>query len=263
MNGIRGWCCFLVLALAVTGPAYGQIRSATVIGVVHDSSDAVVPDATVTITDQETAVSTTTKTTSTGQYTFPYMAAGTYTVGVNMQGFAPYRQTDVRLRTAETARVDVSLALAAVGTTVEVRAQTAQIQTESATVQSALQSEAISVLPNPTSNPMFYAFLQPGVVARSGGLNTTNTQSFGIGVSGRTQWSAMGVNGGRASTNEFQLDGLPVMGGGYNEGGGDAEHGRASGSSRDRQRLRRRIRARAGRHLDEHQVGDQSVPRGG
>jgi hypothetical protein len=36
-------------------------------------------------------------------------------------------------------------------------------------------------------------------------------------VGGRRQWSAVGVNGGRAFTNDIQLDGLPVMGGGYNE----------------------------------------------
>ena len=47
--------------------------------------------------------------------------------------------------------------------------------------------------------------------------NTSNVNSFGIGVDGRRQWSAVGVNGGRAFTNDIQLDGLPVMGGGYNE----------------------------------------------
>src|SRR4030095_2805898 len=40
---------------------------------------------------------------------------------------------------------------------------------------------------------------------------------FGMGVDGRRQWSAVGVNGGGAFTNEIQLDGLPGMGGGYNE----------------------------------------------
>ena len=47
--------------------------------------------------------------------------------------------------------------------------------------------------------------------------NTDNINSFGIGVDGRRQWSAVGINGGRAFTNDIQLDGLPVMGGGYNE----------------------------------------------
>jgi hypothetical protein len=47
--------------------------------------------------------------------------------------------------------------------------------------------------------------------------DSTSLNSFGIGVDGRRNWSAVGINGGRAFTNDIQLDGLPVMGGGYNE----------------------------------------------
>src|SRR5262249_39871794 len=52
---------------------------------------------------------------------------------------------------------------------------------------------------------------------RNATSDTTSLNSFGIGVNGRRQYSAIGVNGGRAFTNDIQLDGLPVMGGGYNE----------------------------------------------
>ncbi len=52
---------------------------------------------------------------------------------------------------------------------------------------------------------------------RNAATDTSNLNSFGVGVDGRRQWSAVGVNGGRAFTNDIQLDGLPVMGGGYNE----------------------------------------------
>ena len=207
----------ILLGLLAACIAYGQIRSATVTGTVTDPAGAVVQGAEVVVTNSDTGITDTTKSTGAGQYTVPYLPAGTYTVVVSMPGFAPYRQTGVAMATGRTVRVDVSLKVAAVGTTVEVQSQSMQIQTDSTTLQSAISSSMIDILPNPTSNPMYYAFLQPGVVARSGGTDTTNTGSFGIGVGGRTQWSAMGVNGGRASTNEFQLDGLPVMGGGYNE----------------------------------------------
>ena len=59
--------------------------------------------------------------------------------------------------------------------------------------------------------------LQAGAVPRAAAADTTSLNSFGIGVAGRRQLSAVGVNGGRAFTNDIQLDGLPVMGGGYNE----------------------------------------------
>ncbi|MFB3777752.1 MAG: TonB-dependent receptor domain-containing protein [Bryobacteraceae bacterium] len=211
------WGVLIALLVLFTYVTYAQIRSGTITGEVKDASGALIAGAQVVVTNQETSVADSTKTTAAGVFTVPYLPAGTYTVAVTAPGFADYRQTGVVLATAQTVRVNVGMQLATISTAVEVTAQTAQIQTENTTLQSAIRSEMIGVLPNPTSNPMFYAFLQPGVVARSGGLNTTNTGSFGIGVSGRTQWSAMGVNGGRASTNEFQLDGLPVMGGGYNE----------------------------------------------
>ena len=52
---------------------------------------------------------------------------------------------------------------------------------------------------------------------RNAASDTQSANSFGIGVDGRRQFSAVGINGGRAFTNDIQLDGLPVMGGGYNE----------------------------------------------
>ena len=194
-----------------------QIRSATITGTVTDASGAVVPGAQVVVTDQQTGVANTTQTTGAGQYTVPYLPAGTYTVAVSVSGFVPYRQTGLALATAQTVRVDVSLKVGAVESAIEVAAQAAQIQTDSSTVQGAIQSDVIAALPNPTQNPLFYAFLQAGVVPRNSTADSTTINSFGIGVSGRRQWSAVGVNGGRAWTNDIQLDGLPVMSGGYNE----------------------------------------------
>src|SRR5205807_9551023 len=113
--------------------------------------------------------------------------------------------------------VDATLKLSNVETTVEVQAQAATIQTDSTSVTGALQSEAIDAIPNVTQNPLYYAFLQAGVQPRNAATATTGDNSFGIGVNGRRQFSAVGINGGRAFTNDIQLDGLPVMGGGYNE----------------------------------------------
>ena len=74
----------------------------------------------------------------------------------------------------------------------------------------------IEALPNITQNPLSYATCSRRR-PRAPGRDTTSINSFGIGVDGRRQWSAVGINGGRAFTNDIQLDGLPVMGGGYNE----------------------------------------------
>jgi trimeric autotransporter adhesin len=206
-----------LFVLVLSSMLYAQIRSATITGTVRDSTGAVVPDAAVVATQQETGIATNVKTTAAGAFTAPYLAAGTYTVELAVPGFVPYRQTGIALAVNQTVRVDVDLKVGAIQQAVEVSAQAAQIQTDSSTVQGAIQSKVIDAIPNPVSNPLYYALLQAGVAPRVLSGDTTSLNSFGVGGVGRRNWSTMGVNGGRAFTNDIQLDGLPVMGGGYNE----------------------------------------------
>ena len=218
MMSIRNTGITIFLLELILAPiTYAQIRSATITGTVRDASEAVVPDAAVVVTQDETGTNTAVKTTAAGVYTAPYLPAGTYTVSVNATGFVPYKQTGIALAVNQTVRVDVDLKVGATEQTVEVTAQAAQVQTDSSTVQSAVQSQEISVLPNPTDNPLNYAALQAGAVPRNAMADTTSLNSFGVGAQARKAQSTIGVNGGRAFTNDIQLDGLPVMGGGYNE----------------------------------------------
>jgi trimeric autotransporter adhesin len=121
------------------------------------------------------------------------------------------------VNTAQTTRVNVALQVGSLASTVQVEAAAAQIQTDSATVQDAVSAAMIAALPNPSQNPLYYATLQAGVAPRNATTYTSSINSFGVGTGGRRQYSAVGVNGGRAFTNDIQLDGLPVMGGAYNE----------------------------------------------
>ncbi len=182
-----------------------------------DGSGAVVPGAQVTVTEQETAISNETKATDAGLYTIPYLPAGTYALSIKASGFAEYKVTGLAIGTGQVVRSDAQLKVATVGQAVEVSAQAVSIQTDSSAVQSSIESRAIDILPNPTNNPLYYATLQAGVVPRLTTTDTTTQDSFGIGVHGRKAWNAVGINGGRAWTSDVQLDGLPVMGGGYNE----------------------------------------------
>lgn len=207
----------LLLPILLTAPARAQIRSATISGTVKDGSGAVVAGAEVAVANQETGISSTMKTAEEGQFVFPYLPAGVYTVTVTAQGFVTFKERGVNLATAQTVRVDVTLKVSTVDTTVEVQAEAARVQTDSTSVSGALGARAIDAIPNITQNPLYYAFLQAGVQPRNATASTTNDNSFGIGVNGRRQFSAVGINGGRAFTNDVQLDGLPVMGGGYNE----------------------------------------------
>jgi len=211
----------LLAGLLASGhPVCAQIRSSTITGILHDASGAVVAGGDVALTDTDTNITVHSTTTDAGQFTFPYLQNGTYEVLVKVPGFTPYRETGIRVETNQTVRIDVALKVGSVESAMEVQAQAVQLETDSSTVQDSQQAEAISSLPNITRNPLYYAELEAGVVPRGVSSLTMQTSwmnSFGIGFYGRMNWSAMGINGGRAFTNDIQLDGLAVMSSGYNE----------------------------------------------
>jgi trimeric autotransporter adhesin len=214
----RLYACLVALCLALApAAAHAQIRSATITGTVTDSTGAVLPGASVVVTNQETNAESTLATNDEGLFTAPYLPAGTYTVTVTLQGFTAFKRTGLILTTAQTIRVTAELKMSDFGETVEVAAAAPLLQVDNATVESGTTAKMIEALPNITQNPLAYSMLQAGVVGRTATSDTSSLNSFGIGVNGRRQWSSVGVNGGRAFTNDIQLDGLPVMGGGYNE----------------------------------------------
>ena len=216
---LNRWRCVFVILLTLVwaGSALAQIRSATITGAVTDPTKAVVPGATVIVVNQDTNSRTELVTNEAGLFTAPYLPAGTYSIEITLPGFANFRRSGISVATAETARVNVELTVSKVGETVEVSAEAPVLQTDRTSVSGAVGAEMIEALPNITQNPLAYAYLQAGVLPRVAASDTQSVNSFGIGVDGRRQFSAVGINGGRAFTNDIQLDGLPVMGGGYNE----------------------------------------------
>src|SRR5262249_17964428 len=151
---------------------FGQIRSGTITGSVKDASGAVVANASVLLVNPETNIESKTVSTDSGLFTFPYLAAGSYTLTITAPGFVTFRETGISVATAQTARVDAVLKLSAVETTVEVEAQAARIQTDSTSVTGALSARAIDAIPNITQNPLYYAFLQNGVQPRNAANST-------------------------------------------------------------------------------------------
>jgi len=194
-----------------------QVRSATITGTVQDSSGAVVVGASVGVTNSDTHTSFTSTTNRTGDYTVPYLQNGTYSVTITKTGFKQFIVESLHLDPGQTAKVDASLTIGATTETVQVQASALLMQTETSEVAGITTAEQIDSLPNISENPFYYAGLQNGVVPRNQTSSTQNANSFGIGVAGRAQASAFGVNGGRAFENEIQLDGLPITGDGFNE----------------------------------------------
>ncbi len=205
--------CLLWLATI----SFGQIKSSTINGTVTDATGAIVPGAEVVVTNEETNISITTTSNEQGEFLAPYLSAGRYVITVKKAGFATTRRAGLALGTAQTVRTDFALQAGQVESVIEVTATAVQLQTESATVQNTINETTIKAVPNINHNPLYYAALQPGVVGRAGFNDTTNINSFGVGVEGRRFFSALSVNGNQAFSADVQVDGLSVQGSAWNE----------------------------------------------
>jgi outer membrane receptor protein involved in Fe transport len=209
----------LTLSLVLSVASFGQIKSGVITGTVTDPTGAVIPGASVSVVNLETNVATTAVTDETGSFTVPYLAPGSYSVNVEKpgSGFTKYSRTNITVSTAQTVKVEVKLQAGVTTDTVSVQADASELQTSSASVQSVVNQLAVESLPNINHNPFSYAALQAGVVPRGLFGNTQNTTSFGIGIDGRRQASAIGINGGAAFSNDIILDGVSIQGSAWNE----------------------------------------------
>jgi len=209
----------LTINLILSGVSMGQIKSGTIVGTVSDAGGAAIPGASVSVINQETNVTLTAVSDESGSFTVPYLAPGTYAVEVEKigSGFAKYRRPDVKVSTAQTVKVEIKLQTGVITETVVVTGEAAQLQASNATVQSLINERTVQTIPNITHNPFAYATLQAGVVPRGLFGSTQSTTSFGVGIDGRRQASAVGINGGSAFSNDIVLDGVSIQGSAWNE----------------------------------------------
>jgi hypothetical protein len=207
---------FAFLAL-VAQPVFSQVRSGTIVGAVVDPSGAPVPDAEVTVREIQTNATLNLKTNDSGEFTAPYLAYGNYTVSVKKSGFKQANRTEILLTTNQTVRVDVKLEVGAVEASVTITGNALELQTESSRVVNTVSEDVIKAIPNINNNPLNYAALTQGVVARQSMNSTQNANSFGIGTEGRRAMSNFSVNGGNSFTNDIQLDGVSIQASAWNE----------------------------------------------
>lgn len=167
---------FLVL---LTGSlAWSQGGAGTVVGQVTDQTNAVLADATVTLTDVATGKSQETKSNETGRYIFTIVPIGTYDISVEKSGFAKAKVEAQTVSVGVTTTVNVAMKLGAATETVTVEAAGAQLQTMSATVGTTIGFQNLQELPNLGRDASSLIELQPGVSltgATAGAVRDQNT----------------------------------------------------------------------------------------
>lgn len=208
----------ILVCLAVSQPSlWSQIRSGAISGSVVDPSGAIVAGAAVTVTETSTNVRYDIKTNQSGEFQAPYLPPGVYRVEVTQPGFQKSMRDAISLGALQTIRVEMRLKVAQATESVVVSAESSSVQVDSATVESTVSRSLIEAIPNVSHNPLAYVALQAGITTRASQSNASNQNSFAVGINGRRQISNFAVNGGEGFQNDIQLDGLSVLGSGWNE----------------------------------------------
>ena len=155
--------CGLVLCLS-TAPVWAQTTSmGTMTGVVTDPSNAVVPGATVAITDKSTSEVQTTTTNTAGRYVFVNLRPGTYEVTITKTGFNKVSIPNDVIEIGMVSTNNVTLQVGGGTQTVEVQATGVELQTLNATVGSTVSGLALNSLPTISRDTSTFLTLQPGI----------------------------------------------------------------------------------------------------
>lgn len=193
-------CLGLVLLAPLSRSLMAQVQFGQITGLVTDASGAVVPAATVTVTNMQTGVKNTSVTNDGGNYILISLNPGLYIVSVSKTGFESVTRSGIRLDVAQIARVDFTLSLGQVNQTVEVKAGTAMLQTEQSTLGDVVPQSGVVNLPLNGRNYLELATLVPGVV------NEGLSQFFFT-----LPTSDLSINGSRDSAADYMIDGADVM----------------------------------------------------
>jgi len=184
-------CCLVLQGV----PCMAQVDQGTITGTVTDASGAVVPDAKVTLTENDTGLVLQSVANKGGVYVFSPVKIGNYTVTASAPGFSTASLPGLVLNLNQRLSADVKLQAGNVAQTVTVNSGVAQLlETQQSSTGQVISSRVINDTPLNGRNYVFIAQLTAGV-----------TQSNGSRGEGKGDFNA---NGQRAEQNNFLLDGV-------------------------------------------------------
>jgi len=209
LAGLLAAAVVLLTVLTLAAPptwAQATLGSATIGGTVTDTTGAVIPGATVVLTSEERGAKRQTQTNEAGIYVFPDVPPGRYDLTVSQANFETYKLTDFGVQVGQRATVNVELKVGQVSTTVSVEAQgqTIQLETESNSIGTVVDSERVEELPLNGRNFLQLALLASGTNQATGRANAAGQ----IGHPGRS----VVVAGNKAAYTGYLINGIQVRG---------------------------------------------------
>ena len=200
------WMCFGIVFLAalMVIPVNAQLPTATILGLAKDSSGAVLPNATITITNVDTGAVRTVSTGDDGAFRVPELPVGHYEVRGEHAGFKTETQRGITLQVTDQAVINFTFEVGSSQQEVTVSAEVSVVNTQDATLGGLVSETAIKDLPLNGRNYVDLTLLQPGVTKDK---NIGNSATGGGGGFGTT----FSVNGAPDRSNNFTLDGAVLQ----------------------------------------------------
>lgn len=171
-----------------------QVGSATITGVVADSTGIPIPNASVRVVNEDSGSANDLKTNDAGLYRANSLLPGLYTIKGETRGFTVATREHVQLSTAQSLAVDFTLQLGSASETVNVEATSELTETQSSTLAQVIGHNYIDNLPLPNRSANSLVSLSPGVVLIDPGQGAENYPVFSVA-------------GGRERNQYFELDG--------------------------------------------------------
>ena len=176
--------------------------TASIQGVVTDTSGAVIQNATVTITNDATQVKHSTATSGSGLYSFPNISIGTYTLEATAAGFERYRHTNIVLNVGSSIAVNPAMKIGAASQTIEVTATALALQTEDSSLKQTIDSATVTEMPLSSNGRQMTS-----LITLSGGAVNANENNDESGSKTFYNSAVISIGGGQGNATDYRLDG--------------------------------------------------------
>lgn len=197
----------LIYVLFFGALAFAQSQTSAVLaGTVTDQTEAVVPDAMVSLTSADTGTLREMSTNERGEYRFLSLAPGVYDLKIQKTGFAAHSRKGLTLTVGEMATLNVSLTVGATGEVVDVTSEVASLETERTQQANTISEKAVVNLPINRRDYLTFALLAPGVndsraMADSTSFRVKQTPDSGLSFYGSNgRGNSVTVDGGEVNT---------------------------------------------------------------
>ncbi|HEY5211992.1 MAG TPA: carboxypeptidase-like regulatory domain-containing protein [Acidobacteriaceae bacterium] len=169
------------LAFVGVRPAQAQNVYAAIHGTVTDSTGAIIPNASVTVVNTSTNITTKAVSDSRGYFILPQLqVGGPYTVTIEAAGFESFTQSNLNLQLNDNRDIDAKMAVGSSTTTVQVSASVLQVETSDSQLKQIVTTQQLEAVPLEGRDASGLQKLEPGVVEASdrfGGFSTDGSQT--------------------------------------------------------------------------------------